>query len=86
MPNNTLAARSNKTSFSVYMTNDAVKQQISNVVGKNADKFITAIISAVNATRAFRLHEQFHRFGCASRDVAESVPFSAAGTVLSGSV
>ena len=52
MPNNTLAARSNKTSFSVYMTNDAVKQQISNVVGKNADKFITAIISAVNANPA----------------------------------
>lgn len=52
MPNNTLAARSNKTSFSVYMTNDAVKQQISNVVGKNADKFITAITSAVNANPA----------------------------------
>lgn len=49
MAENTQVARTGtKTSFMAYMSNDAVKNQISKVVqGKNGDRFITAIISAV---------------------------------------
>ena len=47
--NNTLAARPNKVGLTAYLTQDAVKDQISKVVGgKDGQRFITAIISAVN--------------------------------------
>lgn len=45
---NSLANR-NKTGLTAYLTQDAVKNQINNVVGgKNGQRFISAIVSAVN--------------------------------------
>jgi recombination protein RecT len=47
--NNTLAARPNRVGLTAYLTQDAVKDQIAKVVGgKDGQRFITAIISAVN--------------------------------------
>ena len=47
--NNSLANR-NQKAFSVYLTGDAVKNHINKVVGgKNGPRFISSIISAVNA-------------------------------------
>lgn len=41
--------------ITAYLTNDAVKQQINNVVGgKDGQKFISAIVSAVNANPALQ--------------------------------
>ena len=40
--------------ITAYLTADAVKQQINNVVGgKDGQRFISAIVSAVNAIRVF---------------------------------
>lgn len=45
---NSLANRQQKTGLTAYLTNDAVKHQINNVVGgKNGDRFISSIVSAV---------------------------------------
>lgn len=45
---NSLAKRQQKTGLTAYLTNDAVKNQINNVVGgKNGDRFIASIVSAV---------------------------------------
>ncbi len=44
-----------KPSFTVTLTSDTVKRQINNIVGgKNADKFITSIISAVQTNPALQ--------------------------------
>lgn len=46
---NSLANR-NKTGLTAYLTQDAVKNQINNVIGgKNGQRFISAIVSAVNS-------------------------------------
>ena len=53
--NNSLANRQKKTGFTAYLTNEAVKAQITKVVaGKNGDRFITSIISAVNTNPALQ--------------------------------
>lgn len=45
---NSLAKRQQKTGLTAYLTNDAVKNQINNVVGgKNGDRFIASIVSVV---------------------------------------
>lgn len=45
---NSLANRQQKTGLTAYLTNDAVKNQINNVVGgKNGDRFIASIVSSV---------------------------------------
>lgn len=45
---NSLAKRQQKTGLTAYLTNDAVKNQINNVIGgKNGDRFISSIVSAV---------------------------------------
>ena len=45
---NSLANRQTKTSLTAYLTNDAVKKQINNVVGgKSGTRFISSIVSAV---------------------------------------
>jgi len=50
---NTLAKR--KVGLAVYMTNEAVKSQINNVVGgKDGQRFISSIISAVQANPALQ--------------------------------
>lgn len=50
---NSLQATKKKTSFAAYLTNDAVKDSINRVVGgKDSQRFMTAIISAVNANPA----------------------------------
>lgn len=48
MVSNSLAKRSKETSFTAYLKNDAVVNQINSVVGgKNGQRFISAIVSAV---------------------------------------
>lgn len=45
---NSLVNRQQETGLTAYLTNDAVKKQINNVVGgKNGDRFIASIVSAV---------------------------------------
>ena len=45
---NSLVNRQQETGLTPYLTNDAVKHQINNVVGgKNGDRFIASIVSAV---------------------------------------
>ncbi len=52
---NSLAKRPTKTSLTAYLTQDAVKNQINNVVGgKNGTRFISSIVSAVQATPALQ--------------------------------
>ena len=47
--NNSLAVKKNKQSMAVYLTGDAVKNQINSIVGgKNGTRFISAVVSAVN--------------------------------------
>lgn len=53
--NNNLAKRPNKTSLTAYLTQDAVKNQINSVVGgKNGARFMSSIVSAVQATPALQ--------------------------------
>jgi recombination protein RecT len=49
--NNSLVRKQeHRVGFAAYMTNEAVRKQVASVVGgKNGDKFISSIISAVNA-------------------------------------
>ncbi len=51
---NSLTARKN-TGISAYLTQEAVKNQINNVIGgKNGQRFISAIVSAVNNNAALQ--------------------------------
>ena len=52
---NSLANRQTKTGLTAYLTQDAVKKQISSVVGgKNGTRFISSIVSAVQVTPALQ--------------------------------
>lgn len=52
---NSLANKREKTPLTAYLTNDAVKKQINNVVGgKNGTRFISSIVSAVQTTPALQ--------------------------------
>ena len=52
---NRLAPRTQKTGLTAYLTQDAVKDQINKVVGgKNGPRFISSIVSAVQATPALQ--------------------------------
>ena len=52
---NSLANKQKESGFTAYLTNEAVKAQITKVVaGKNGDRFITSIISAVNTNPALQ--------------------------------
>lgn len=52
---NSLANRTKKGGFSLYLSSDAVKNQINQVVGgKNGPRFISSIISAVNVNPALQ--------------------------------
>lgn len=52
---NSLAKRQQKTGLTAYITNDAVKNQINNVIGgKNGDRFISSIVSAVQTNSALQ--------------------------------
>lgn len=47
--NSLTARKNNKKSMAVYLTDDAVKNQINSIVGgKNGTRFISAVVSAVN--------------------------------------
>lgn len=47
--NNSLAKRNQRLGLTAYLTQDAVKNQINNVIGgKNGQRFISSIVSAVN--------------------------------------
>ena len=54
--NNSLTARQNQgLAITAYLTNDAVKNQINNVIGgKDGTKFISAVVSAVNNNPALQ--------------------------------
>lgn len=54
--NNSLTARQNqRLGITAYLTNDAVKNQINNVIGgKDGTKFISAVVSAVNNNPALQ--------------------------------
>ena len=50
---NAVATRNQKTGIATYLANDAVKQNIMSVIGeKNATKFISSVVSAVQANPA----------------------------------
>jgi len=51
---NSLANRNQKPSFTLTMTSESVKRQINNIVGKNSEKFITSIVSAVQTNPALQ--------------------------------
>lgn len=52
---NRLAPRTQKTGLTAYLTQDTVKDQINKVVGgKNGTRFISSIVSAVQATPALQ--------------------------------
>lgn len=52
---NSLAKSQQKTGLTAYLTNDAVKNQINNVVGgKNGTRFISSIVSAVNTNSSLQ--------------------------------
>ena len=52
---NSLAKANQKMGISTYLTNDAVKNQINSIVGgKNGTRFVTSIVSAVNANPALQ--------------------------------
>lgn len=52
---NRLALRTQKTGLTAYLTQDAVKDQINKVVGgKNGTRFISSIVSSVQATPALQ--------------------------------
>ncbi len=52
---NSLSKTTKKVGLTAYLTNDAVKNQINNVVGgKNGQRFISAIISAVQTNPALQ--------------------------------
>ena len=53
--NNSLAKKQQNVGLTAYLTNDAVKKQINSVVGgKDGQRFITAIVSAVQTNPALR--------------------------------
>ena len=54
--NNSLVAKQNqRLGITAYLTNDAVKQQINSVIGgKDGQRFISAIVSAVNTNPALQ--------------------------------
>ena len=53
--NNSLAAKRNRQSMAMYLTGDAVKNQINSIVGgKNGTRFISAVVSAVNNNPALQ--------------------------------
>ena len=45
---NSLSRSQGKIGITAYLSQDAVKAQLNQVVGRNSDKFVTSIISAVN--------------------------------------
>lgn len=51
---NSLAKSSQKVGISAYLTNDAVKNHINSIVGKDTSGFITSIVSAVNTNPALQ--------------------------------
>ena len=52
---NSLAKRQQKTGFTAYLSQDAVRNQINSVIGgKNGPRFISSIVSAVQANPALQ--------------------------------
>lgn len=55
MVNNSLVTRKKNTGIATYLTQEAVKNQISDVIGgKNGQRFISAVVSAVNNNPALQ--------------------------------
>lgn len=53
--NNSLAKSNQRLGITAYLTNDAVKNQINNVIGgKDGTRFISAVVSAVNNNAALQ--------------------------------
>ncbi len=73
---NRLAPRTQKTGLTAYLTQDAVKDQINKVVGgKNGTRFISSIVSAVQATPALQgMHKFQHPVSGTSGRVIKPPP------------
>lgn len=72
---NSLTKSNQKTGFTAYLTNDAVKNQINNVIGgKDGTRFISAVVSAVNNNPA--LQECTNQSILASALLGESLKLS----------
>lgn len=85
---NSLANRQTKTSLTAYLTNDAVKKQINNVVGgKSGTRFISSIVSAVQTTPALQECTNPSILSAALLGGGfESLPIPSIGTVLFGAI
>lgn len=51
---NSLTQANQKVSFTAYLTNEGVKNQINSIIGNGSNIFITSIISSVNANSQLR--------------------------------
>ena len=85
---NSLANRQQKTGLTAYLTNDAVKRQINNVVGgKNGDRFIASIVSAVQVNSDLQECTNPINFKCCiTWRVFKTLSITTAWTVLHGSI
>lgn len=64
--NNSIANNAKRTTFSMFMQQDSIKSMINNVIGgKNADRFITSIVSAVSQNGELQKCEQSSILSCA---------------------
>lgn len=63
---NNLVAQTKKQTFSAYLTQDAIKNRINSMIGgKDGQRFITAIVSAVSANPALSECDYGSIFSCA---------------------
>ena len=86
---NSLVKGEKKQTFSVFLTQDAIKKKINEVIGgKGGQRFMTAILSAVTNSPALRQESPFDVDSrlCVSGRGIESFALSAAGAVLHGSL
>ena len=84
---NSLANRQQKTGLTAYLTNDAVKNQINNVVGgKNGDRFIASIVSAVQVNSDLQECTNPSILSAIAWRVFKTLSITTAWTVLHGSI
>ena len=90
---NSLTKANQKMGMAAYLTQDAVKQQINNIVGgKNGTRFITSIVSAVQTNPALQectnqsILSAEHTFSCSPGRDLKPFTFSAALLLLHGTV
>lgn len=85
---NSLVKGGKKQSFSVFLTQDAIKKKINEVIGgKGGQRFMTAILSAVTNSPALQECDSMSILNwCVSGGILKPFPLAAAGAVLHGSL